>query len=162
MDLSGPRCHISYMSTGILLNSDDTIQLTPSVTDLVRKDVTYVNGSTLDVQLNRGKSVDKRIIQRFNCVILYEVLVTNSKEYRNVGYLGVFMVSVAKFKGDISSATCFVYRVFGTICGRIGRAASAALIVFLLKSIRLPIRYFETRQISLLIKLVSSPNLLTK
>ena len=93
------------------------------------------------MRINVNKSVCMRFGQCFDiqCANLITDRGNELKWVEKFRYLGVYLVSVRRFKCSWHNAKCAFYRAFNAIFGRLGRSASSEVILRLVRSKCIPV-----------------------
>ena len=138
----GVGCHLRNASLAVLIYADDILLLAPSVSSLqLLVNLCCTELSYLSLEINYKKSVCMRFGPRFNsecaCITTRDGHVLNWVQ--QCRYLGVEIVSSSVFKCDLGDRKKSFYRSFNSIFGRIGRIASAEVVIELLKKKCLPL-----------------------
>ena len=156
---TGVGCYLNSVCVSILLYADDIILTAPSVRTLQHLlDVCQQELDYLDMSINAKKSFCIRIGPRFNvdccCVVTrdnHELAWCSS-----IRYLGIYITSATTFRSSVSHNKQATYRAFNAIFGKVGRAASAEVMVQLFNSKCLPILYYGTDVCPLTTKQINS------
>ena len=129
---SGIGCHRRHVCLAILVYADDILLLAPTVSSLqLLVDVCCKELDILGMQINYKKTVCMRIGPGFKreCIniIAGNGLVLNwVQQFR---YLGTVILSSSQFKCNFNDCKKALYRAFNSTFGRIGRNASAEVII---------------------------------
>jgi hypothetical protein len=134
-------CKIRFTCVSIFMYADDLLLLSPSITFLQRivriaeDELTY-----LDMSINANKSTCVRIGDRFKAKCAH--ITTSSGNIipwvNSCRYLGIFILSNRVFKCDYDNAKKSLFKSFNAIFGKMGRLASADVVVHMLQSKCLP------------------------
>jgi len=144
---TGVGCYLNSVCISILLYADDIILTAPSVStmqhllDVCQQEIDYV-----DMSINAKKSFCIRIGPRFN-VVCCRVVTRDNHELAwcsSIRYLGRYITSATTFRSSVNHNKQATYRAFNAIFGKVGRAASAEVMVQLFNSKCLSILYYGT------------------
>ena len=138
-------CNVRFTCASIFMYADDLILMSPSVTVLqklfkiVEEDLT-----ALEMSINPSKSACIRFGPR------YEAMCANITAHdgslipwaKSIKYLGIVMKSSRLFKCVFDDAKKSFYRSFNAIFGKIGRSATADVVMHLLKVKCLPVLFY--------------------
>jgi len=144
---SGIGCHIRNVSVAILVYADDILLLAPSVCSLQSLvNICYRELNCLGMEINAKKTVCMRIGSGFqrNCA---DITIGNGLVISWVDkcrYLGAVIMSSSVFKCEFSNCKKAFYRAFNSTFGRIGRMASAEVIIELVKKKCLPVLLYAS------------------
>lgn len=149
---SGIGCHLRNVSLAVLIYADDILLLAPTVSALQRLvDLCCMELQSLDMEINFKKSVCMRIGPKFKAEC--SNIVTGSGHSLNwvqhCRYLGVLIVSASVFRCNFSDRKKAFYRSFNSIYGRIGRFASAEVIVELIRTKCIPLLFYANEVLPL-------------
>jgi Reverse transcriptase (RNA-dependent DNA polymerase) len=135
-------CNIRFSCVSIFMYADDLIIMSPSVT-LLQKLFTLVENELMSIEMyiNPAKSSCIRFGPRYDAIC--EELETHDGSkipwVTTCKYLGIEMLSSRSFKCAFDNAKKSFYKSFNAIFGKIGRHASADVVIHLLKIKCLPI-----------------------
>jgi hypothetical protein len=144
---SGLGCHLRSVSLAVLIYADAILLLAPTVNSLqLLVDLCCKELSLIDMEVNYIKSVCMRIGPRFKSECAH---ITTGDGHilswvEQCRYLGVIVSSASLFKCDFSDRKKSFYRSFNSIFGRIGRNASAEVIIELVKKKCLPLLLYAS------------------
>lgn len=135
-------CYVHNVSVSIILYADDILLLAPSINTLQTLfSFCEAELHALGMTINERKSVCMRIGPRYqaSCASIVTSAGKSLEWVSELRYLGVYFISACKFKCCFDNAKKSFYRSFNAIFGRVGRAASEEVLLFLIKCKCLPI-----------------------
>jgi exonuclease III len=135
-------CNLRFACVSIFMYADDIILMSPSVTILQKLfQIVEDNLKSLEMSINPSKSSCIRFGPRYDCVCA-NIITDNGSTIewaKSCQYLGVTMLSSRLFKCVFDNSKKSFYKSFNAIFGKIGRFATADVVMHLLKTKCLPI-----------------------
>jgi len=130
-------CHREYRNIGA-----QRTYIAPSVKALqLLLEVCEQELDSLDMFINAKKSYYIRIGPRFN-IDCHPLVTRDNRELKWCGSILYLGVSATVFRCSLSHNKQATYRAFNAMVGKVGRAASAEVMIQLFNSKCLPIRYY--------------------
>jgi exonuclease III len=135
-------CNLLFTCVSIFMYADDLILMSPSVTVLQKLfKIVEEELIALEMSINPSKSSCIRFGPRYD-VMCANITAHDGSEIpwvKNIQYLGIVMTSSRLFKCVFDNAKKSFYKSFNAIFGKIGRSATADVVMHLLKVKCLPV-----------------------
>ena len=142
---SNVGCYYKLTCVSILLYADDILLIAPSITSLQQLLlVCEAELNSVDMSINVRKSTCMRVGPRFNNICSHIITSDGRKLLwsNEIRYLGVILKSARQYSCSFGHAKRSFYRAFNAVFGKVGRVASEAVTVELLKTKCLPVLYY--------------------